>query len=74
MKFSETELKILKLCQNKPHSNKEIMIALGYKSVSGNVKKALSHLQELGAIGYTIPEKQIAKTNNIELLKRGKSS
>jgi hypothetical protein len=32
-------------------------MALGHKTLSGNVKRSLNRLKELNAIAYTIPEK-----------------
>lgn len=55
--ITETEQKILILCQNKPSGNKEIINELGYKSLSGNVKKALNRLKKIRAIAYAIPDK-----------------
>jgi hypothetical protein len=57
MVITETEQKILILRQNGPLVNKEIIHEFGYKSLSGNVKKALNQLKKIQAIVYTIPVK-----------------
>jgi ATP-dependent DNA helicase RecG len=71
LKLSETEQKTLQFCQHKPLSNKEIFIALGYKSLSGNLKKALKRLQEIGLLQYTIPDKPRSQHQQYMLTQKG---
>lgn len=40
VKLSETELKILHICQKRAVGNKEIMAVLGHKSLGGHLKKS----------------------------------
>ena len=71
VKLSETELKILHFCQKRAAGNKEIIAALGYKSLGGHLKKALKHLQEIGAIAYTIPEKPRSRNQQYQITAKG---
>lgn len=71
VKLSETELKILHLCQKQATGNKEIIATLGYKSLGGHLKKALKHLQEMGAIAYTIPEKPRSRNQQYKITAKG---
>lgn len=54
--LSETEMKILQVCQEDPHSSSQLLDALGYKSRTGNFKKALSNLLQKKLLVMTVPE------------------
>ena len=69
--LSETEFKILNICQKNVVGNKEILTLLGHKSLSGHLKKSLKHLQEIGAIVYTIPEKPRSRNQQYKITARG---
>jgi ATP-dependent DNA helicase RecG len=60
VRLSETEVRILRLLRHEAKGTKELVVALGQQrsgsKVSGNLKKALEHLTELGLIGLTLPE------------------
>ena len=71
VRLSETELKILEICQKYPAGNKEILAALGYKSPSGNVKRALKRLREIGIIAYSIPQKPRSQHQQYNVTERG---
>ena len=71
--LSQTELKILDICQTSPAGNKESLTELGYKSLSGNVKKALKRLKEIGAIAYTIPDKPRSQNQRYVITQIGKN-
>ena len=73
VRVSETELKILKLCLKEPVGNKGIIQGLGYKTLSGNVKKALQRLREIEAIAYTIPDKPRSQHQQYVITAKGKS-
>jgi len=73
VRISETELKILQLCLRRPVGNKDILHELDYKSLSGNVKKALQRLRKIDAIGYTIPDKPRSKHQQYAITAKGKS-
>jgi ATP-dependent DNA helicase RecG len=53
--------------------NKNILDELGYKSLSGNVKKALQRLREIEAIVYTIPDKPRSRHQQYAITAKGKS-
>lgn len=57
VKLSDTDIKILTVCAEKPHSTSEILEELGYKLKSGSYKKSLKKLKDLGLLLQTIPEK-----------------
>jgi ATP-dependent DNA helicase RecG len=69
--ITETEQKILALCQKKPCGNREIFLELGYKSLTGNVKKALNRLKKIQAIAYTIPDKPRSQHQKYRITERG---
>lgn len=71
VKLSETELKILQSCSKQPLSNKEILSLLGYKSLPGNLKKALKKLKDIKAIEYTIPETPKSQHQKNRITKKG---
>ncbi|MBS0351806.1 MAG: AAA family ATPase, partial [Proteobacteria bacterium] len=73
VKLSETELKILHICQKRAVGNKEIIALLGHKSLGGHLKKSLKHLQEIGAIAYTIPEKPRSRNQQYKITAKGHS-
>ncbi len=70
--FTETELKILKMCLKNPIGNKEIIKNLGYKSLSGNVKKALQKLKSAAVIAYTIPDRPKSRFQKYAITKKGR--
>lgn len=57
VELSETEKQILVYLRERNLSSKELVESLGLKALSGNLKKAIKHLLELGLIEYTIPDK-----------------
>lgn len=69
--LSETEIKILNICQRNAASNKEIIANLGHKTLSGHLKKSLKHLQEIGAIVYAIPEKPRSRNQQYQITTKG---
>ncbi len=46
---------ILNVCQSGPRSSSEIAAALGHKTLSGNLRKALPRLKAAGLLAYTSP-------------------
>lgn len=72
VRITEVELKILNLCLKTPIGNKDIIQELGYKTLSGNVKKALQRLRENGAIAYTVPTKPRSQHQQYTLTEKGK--
>ena len=70
--LKDTELRILRLCLISPRSKKDILQGLGYSSITGNVKKALQRLDELGFISYTIPDRPNSKNQMRQLTAKGR--
>lgn len=54
-------------------SKKEIALSLGYKSIPGNLRKAMDNLLNQGLIEYTIPDKIKSKNQKYKLTKLGES-
>jgi ATP-dependent DNA helicase RecG len=47
------------------------LIALGYTSLTGNVKKALNRLKKIQAIAYTIPNKPRSQHQKYKITEQG---
>lgn len=71
--LNQTELTILGLCATKTPGRKEILEFFGHKTFSGNMKKALSHLKELGLIELTIKEKPNSQNQRYKITAAGKA-
>ena len=69
--LTDVEKRILRISVQGPQSTREIVRQLGYKSVPGNVKKALPHLIELELLAYTIPNKPTSRLQRYVLTQRG---
>ncbi|WP_207720462.1 MarR family transcriptional regulator [Clostridium gasigenes] len=65
--FNGTELKIIEVLKDNTMSRKEIIKALGYKSITGNIRKAIDRLLEKGLIEYTIPDKPRSKNQRYRI-------
>jgi len=52
--LNETELKILRMLKTSMITKKQIAFNLGYKSLTGNIKKAIQNLLDNKLIEYTI--------------------
>jgi ATP-dependent DNA helicase RecG len=50
----------------------DLGVKLGYRTITGNVRKALHRLQELGLVALTIPEKPQSKHQKRRLTEQGK--
>ena len=59
--FSEIQIKILSILSKNVASKTEIATELGYKSISGNIKRAFNELLDKSLIEYTIPQKPNSK-------------
>lgn len=73
VKLTETDLRILGICQSKAIGKREILNALGYKTLSGNVKKSLRKLKDFGFIAYTIPDKPRSQNQRYTITSKGKA-
>jgi len=69
--ITEMEQKILILCQYKPSGNKEILQALGYKTLTGHVKKAPNRLKKMEALVYMIPDKPRSQHQKYKITEYG---
>jgi ATP-dependent DNA helicase RecG len=71
--LSATELAILNTCLNAPQGTPELLEALGYRSRTGNLKKALSHLvDDIAALERTLPDAVRSKNQKYRLTAKGK--
>lgn len=68
---AQVDKDILTICSNKPLSSSQIATALGHKTLSGNLRKALSRLKEAEFIEMTIPEKPQSNKQKYRLTVRG---
>jgi ATP-dependent DNA helicase RecG len=50
VKLSDTDIKILTFCSEKPHSKSEILEELGYKLKSGSYKKIIKEIEGFGTL------------------------
>ena len=69
--LSEMERRIIRALRHGPRSVPEILADLGHGSLSGAVKNALRHLDELGLIALTIPEKPRSRNQKRQLTIKG---
>jgi ATP-dependent DNA helicase RecG len=71
--LSETELAILKACRSSPQGVSGLLIALGYKTRTGNFKKAMLRLEEsLSLLEKTLPDSPRSKNQKYRLTAKGK--
>jgi predicted HTH transcriptional regulator len=68
--LSDTEKKILKFISDKEVSKNEIVMYLGYKKLTGNVRNAIKKLIDKSFIEYTIPEKPTSKKQKYRRIMR----
>jgi len=65
--FNNTEIKILKLLRTGSMSKMELANGLGYKTVTGNLKKSMENLLGKGIIEYTVANKPTSKKQKYKL-------
>ncbi|HLJ93843.1 MAG TPA: ATP-binding protein, partial [Gemmataceae bacterium] len=70
--FTDTELRILRALLRGPRAVKDIVTALGHKTASGSLRKALDRLDALGLITLTIPERPHSRRQQRTLTDKGK--
>lgn len=71
---AQVERRILQVCAERPLSSAEIAEALGHKSLSGNVRKALPALRDAGLLEYTIPDKPKSRLQKYRLTEKGRNA
>ncbi|GAB4232732.1 MAG: helix-turn-helix domain-containing protein [Deltaproteobacteria bacterium] len=69
--MTAVEIGILSACATVPRSASDLLEALGYRSRTGNFKKALSKLIRRELLAMTIPEKPRAKAQRYRLTRAG---
>ncbi len=71
--LNETEWQILRACSKGPQSTPNLLQILGYKSRTGNFKKALARLlDERGALEKTLPGAPKSKNQQYRLTELGR--
>ncbi len=70
--LKETELKILDFCFDNPKSRGDILAYFGYKSIAGNIKKALKNLRDLKLLSYTFPDKPKSSNQKHQITNKGR--
>lgn len=71
--FSETERRILDALSTEPLGRSALLESLGYKQRTGNFKKAIERLLQVGYIEYTIPDKPNSRLQKYRLVKKSKN-
>lgn len=71
VELNETELRILKALQATPKGAQGLVTALGLRSASGSLWKALQRLDDLVFIGLTLPSKSKSGKQKRRLTPRG---
>lgn len=69
---NDTEFKILRLSHQKPASRQDILIELGHKIFSGNIRLGLKRLREKGLIVPTVADKPSSKNQRYRITEKGK--
>ena len=67
LNLNETEFKIIELLKEGAISKLELANKLGYKSITGNIKRAVENLISKQIIKYTIPDKPTSKFQKLML-------
>jgi ATP-dependent DNA helicase RecG len=70
--MSGIECKILESCAENPKSTSDLLNFLGYKSRTGNFKRTVSHLLEMGLIEMTVPTRPRSRKQKYRLTDTGR--
>ena len=71
--LTEIEKSIMTACAKEAYSTPELLIALGYRTRTGNFKKALAHLIDIEGIERTIPDAARSKNQKYPLTDKGRA-
>jgi ATP-dependent DNA helicase RecG len=71
---AQVDWHILQACAKTPLSSAEIASALGHKTLSGNVRRALPALRDAGLLEYTIPDKPNSRLQKYRLTEKGRKA
>ncbi len=74
VELNEIEIKIINYCKDNPKSKMELATILGYDNVTGNLKRAVNKLVNIGLIEFTIPEKKTSINQKYRITKKGISA
>ena len=67
--INDTEKRILELLDEKEMSKKEIIEALGYGIINGNLKRSINILLKVNIITYTLPNRPNSRYQKYKLIK-----
>ena len=70
--LSEVERKIISACKDAPRSSPELLALLGYGNRTGNLKKALKRLRNIGFLELTISGRPRSKNQRYRLTAKGR--
>jgi len=70
---AQVAVRILTACMDAPLSSGQIAVALGHKTLSGNLRKAFPVLREHELIEYTVPEKPKSRLQKYRLTEKGRA-
>jgi len=71
--MSDMERKILDICSDQPRSTHDLLQALGYETRTGNFKRALARMLDVGSLEMTIPGKPRSKKQKYRLTAAGQA-
>ena len=71
--MSDIGQRIPDICSDRARSTPELLQFLGYKTRTGNFKRALTRLLDLGCLKMTIPDKPRSRFQKYRLTDKGKT-
>lgn len=69
--LTSLEMILLEVCEEAPKTGRELMAAFGYASRTGNLKRSLEKLKNMGLIKMTIPDKPRSSRQKYRLTESG---
>lgn len=67
----DIERKVVEMCSVSPKSTRELLESLGYEKRTGNFRKSVSRLLDMGYIEMTIPDKPQSKKQKYRVTEKG---